>query len=356
MCPLHRCYTLLAAAGLGLMFAPTGCRNGAKEPSAPTPPPAAATLSRNAFTGPEETSQRRCGTRGAGIRPIKIHEETVMFLDSPPPTYVMRPPGSVKITVYFHVILRDDTAAVRSDLEQKARWQIKALNRAFGMEDALCPDCPRQTPDWPVSATPFTFELANDRVLFHHTSEWFEREPPDQNSNQPSPKDRACRMALRNDNTNKNVLHVFTVRSANPNVLGWASWPGDPVAFDGIVIDLSTLPQRDPQPTPHHGGVSPFGLGDTAVHEVGHWLGLRHVYVPGDDCSRDRDGIPDTPLMKEHLSVSACPPTYPDTCTSQPGRDPVENYMDETPDCCAYQFTKGQAEFMDRTAKRYRGL
>jgi hypothetical protein len=88
-------------------------------------------------------------------------------------------------------------------------------------------------------------------------------------------------------------------------------------------------------------GFIPFNKGRTATHEVGHWIGLRHIWGDGA-CANDFCN--DTPQHSN--STSGCP-SYPVAtgCTgfpSPPGRM-FMNYMDYTNDACMYMFSKDQA-------------
>lgn len=80
----------------------------------------------------------------------------------------------------------------------------------------------------------------------------------------------------------------------------------------------------------------PYDGGRTATHEVGHWLGLRHIWGDGD-CYED-DYCDDTPRASE--------PNYNckknNSCTKFSGNDMIENYMDYTPDGCMNVFTEDQ--------------
>jgi hypothetical protein len=108
--------------------------------------------------------------------------------------------------------------------------------------------------------------------------------------------------------------------------------------LDSIMLNPDTLP----------GGSWPDkGLGETLVHETGHWLGLYHTFQGGCE---DGDQVADTPAQAE--ASSGCP-TDADTCTA-PGLDPIHNYMDYSSDLCQTGFTPGQAERMKKNWQAYR--
>lgn len=93
-------------------------------------------------------------------------------------------------------------------------------------------------------------------------------------------------------------------------------------------------------------------LGTTLIHEVGHWLGLEHVFE-GDSCdvSNPNDFVDDTPQM---LGASEGCPVGRDSCPSLPGVDPIHNFMDYSDDSCMREFTPGQIERMYGQMDTYR--
>jgi Pregnancy-associated plasma protein-A len=144
--------------------------------------------------------------------------------------------------------------------------------------------------------------------------------------------ERAFKQTLRRGGAE--TLNVYV--NAGGGALGYAYYPGDyreRPYIDGIVLDWETLP----------GGSygSNFSLGKTLTHEAGHWLNLAHTFDKG--CSNYGDYVDDTPAQKS--PTSGCP-IGRDSCTNDPGLDPIHNYMDYSFDSCYFEFTPGQAARM----------
>lgn len=144
---------------------------------------------------------------------------------------------------------------------------------------------------------------------------------------------------------NIDPVHHLNIYSGNmPGLLGWSylpySWPENHY-MHGVCLLYSSLP----------GGTStPYNLGDTATHEVGHYLGLLHTFQDG--CSPNNDYVADTPQEDNGSNIYNCNNT--DTCPNDPGMDPVHNFMTYTNDACLNHFSDGQGERMNEMIELYR--
>ncbi len=225
------------------------------------------------------------------------------------------------IPVNFHVITDGDDGQV-SDATIDA--QLTVMNLAFsGFYGG---------PD-----TGFRFRLR--RVDRTDNAAWFAANPE-------TPEETEMKLALKRGGGD--VLNLYT--TSGGFYLGWAYYPdivADPASYlDGVVIDFRSMP----------GG--PYGnaysLGQTATHEVGHWLALFHTFENG--CEVPGDEVHDTPYQL--VPTGGCP-VGKDTCPA-PGVDPIHNYMDYSFDSCYEEFTAGQTQRMQQQYLywriRYRGL
>lgn len=116
---------------------------------------------------------------------------------------------------------------------------------------------------------------------------------------------------------------------------------------DGVVIHYQAFGKNNP----NAGEIAATNSsGRTCVHEVGHYLGLRHIWGDGD-CTVD-DGIADTPEMESESQVEGftnCSELLTkNTCTDGANDlpDMFENYMDYSPESCQNLFTQQQVNMM----------
>src|SRR5215212_7254010 len=136
------------------------------------------------------------------------------------------------------------------------------------------------------------------------------------------------------DTTRYLNLWVCNIRQERRGVsvgqlLGYAQFPALRPETDGIVIYYDVFGKNVNQ--------SQFGLGRTTTHEVGHYLGLYHIWGDNSDfnennlCSTGGDNIEDTPNQREDNFGK---PTFPSTDQSchDTGSNGTMfiNYMDYT--------------------------
>ena len=112
--------------------------------------------------------------------------------------------------------------------------------------------------------------------------------------------------------------------------MGYASLPGCAPVIDGVVIRHAVFGT-----TPNV--AAPFNKGRTAVHEIGHWLGLRHIW---GDASCGDDKIDDTPPQQG--PTRGCPSGTLSSCSGIATGIMYMNFMDFTNDECTNMFTQGQ--------------
>lgn len=142
---------------------------------------------------------------------------------------------------------------------------------------------------------------------------------------------------------------IFGLAYPPADVPNWPEGAAAPTeGAEGVIIHYTTLGRNNPSHMLDD--VEGNDQGRTLVHEVGHYLGLRHIWgdaLPfiGDGCAED-DGFADTPNC-EAADNFQCN-HQANTCVDEPEDfvDMVENYMDYSPDVCMNMFTQEQADMM----------
>lgn len=152
-------------------------------------------------------------------------------------------------------------------------------------------------------------------------------------------------------------MNMWTVNFSDSDLLGYAQFPSSSglqgvEAFegdantDGVVSSYDVFGSSDFSTT--FLLATPYDKGRTMTHEVGHFLGLKHIWgdvgsrKTGKDCSGS-DYCDDTP--QAGWENYDCLTTY-DSCPTNPGNDMTENYMDYTNDICMNIFTQNQKDRM----------
>lgn len=142
------------------------------------------------------------------------------------------------------------------------------------------------------------------------------------------------------------IAKTVTANAGALNLLGYAQFPsnsalsginesGGSANTDGVVIKASSVGSVA-SPNPNGGNT---GLGRTLTHELGHWLGLRHIWGDSSTCENG-DFCADTPDSTQSNYSCATPI---DSCPDDNlGNDMVENYMDYSDDACMTTLTADQ--------------
>ncbi|RNL63118.1 zinc metalloprotease [Nocardioides marmoriginsengisoli] len=244
-------------------------------------------------------------------------------------------PAKIRIWVRIHVI-HGRHKADRKITRTGARRMFYTLRGAFnGRQNS--------------SMTPTGIEFQLHSITISRNDKWFHARPG-------SAADKQMKRKLHRGKRQVLNIYLNNEKSAGQALLGFARFPwlaGRYPKLDGVTINVETLPG---------GRARGYNLGDTVVHETGHWLGLLHTFEGG--CEAPGDYVADT--APEGQPSFACDKTR-DTCPTElppdylPGQplpepvpDPVTNFMDYSYDSCMNHFTPGQRTRMVASFMRYR--
>lgn len=283
--------------------------------------PRTAAQSDNAFENANpNASFLRCGTKDPDDATARLIEDANQrFKEARAASGVpAERTGTVNVNVYFHVITNTSGAGNLTDTQ--IANQIQVLNDSYSTNTG-------------GANTLYRFTLVSTDRTANNT--WF-------TATDGTTAETQMKTALHKGGAAD--LNLYT-NGMGGGLLGWATFPWNYASapqMDGVVCLYSSVPG---------GSTANYNQGDTATHEVGHWVGLYHTFQGG--CTGQGDLVNDTPA--ERSSAAGCP-VGRDTCKNKAGVDPITNFMDYTYDSCMFQFTAGQAARADSVTLQYRGL
>jgi hypothetical protein len=243
-------------------------------------------------------------------------------------------PSHIRVPVMIHVI-HGRRHGERRISKRGARRMFATLRAGYaGAQDPT------------MAPTGVTFVL---RKITKNTNEsWFHAAPF-------SRADRQMKRRLHRGKANMLNIYVNRPMSRGQLLLGFSIFPWQRRAnptLDGVTISDVGLPG---------GRAVGYNLGDTVIHETGHWLGLLHTFEGG--CADPGDGVADTPAEAVPSfrcdDVNTCDtPVFPDPANPAGPPidlpDPIHNFMNYSYDACMYQFTPGQNARMIALFVHYR--
>jgi len=245
----------------------------------------------------------------------------------------------VTIPVVFHVIWNVEAENIS---EEQIQSQLDVLNEDFSGNN---PNIGETLPQFQNLVTDMEIEfclaqqdpngLPTSGITRTYTdSLFFSRAGT--NSNQPV---KFTALGGKDAWPNDQYLN-FWVCDLDPELLGYAQFPPSfgtggfsSPDTDGVVCDYQYTGREGPIIS-----LNSSSLGSTATHEVGHWIGLRHIW--GDGACAVDDFVLDTPNSDD--SNFGCLMSHV-SCNSL---DMVQNFMDYSDDDCTLMFTHGQKDRM----------
>ena len=295
---------------------------------------------------------RNCGTNAPGQEWDNWFNGLVEEFKSQQSQGKMNSMPSYTVPVIIHIIHAGGNVGTGDNISQaQANSQVAVLNADYAGTGFNVSQCP----------SAFTSVLANTQITF-----CLAQKDPNGNILAEPGIHRVPYTSISGLSAPGNGYSTFTIDGTiKPNtiwdptkycniwvcklgggLLGYATFPSGTgltglsgfgsATTDGVVIGYNYFGNT--------GSVSaPFNKGRTTTHEIGHWLGLRHI---NGDSNCGNDFCADTPQQDQlhYGCISSATPYHTNACgaNTSPNGEMTMNFMDYTDDACMYMFTNDQ--------------
>ena len=288
----------------------------------------------------EYMNQLRAADPQIAILEQSISAQAEQYLNSP----LVQSDNVLTIPVVFHILYNTSSENVGDNVVQSA---LSALNADYSRKNTDSVNTPLGFRPYAVNAqvqfclakrTPDLKSTNGIERKFTSNTSWSNIDNMKHNNNDSTSGLDAW------DATR--YLNIWVGNMAG-QILGISTLPGASPFSDGVVVDYQAFGTT--------GSVllAKYNKNRTLTHEIGHWLGLTHVWGDDGNSCGGTDSIVDTP--NQDSAVYSCP-TYPlyDKCTSSGPGIMFMNFMQYTDDGCMNMFSNNQGSKMRAILNTYR--
>lgn len=252
----------------------------------------------------------------------------------------------IPVAVHFPTVSNTSSASIKACLRALAQSQINVINADYNAANSDISNWASASSYYPgvtvgnldvqfVLATqnhPAGTGLTNGMVAVTFGTDFLTAGNPD------------CTNGCNSDATWAGYMN-FVVKNIGAQLLGYSPLQGYPNAGDAVVMNSSCFGKGTscvgfiPQ--------SPFNLGRTVTHELGHFFNLDHTfngcgeqYCYSNSTDGLGDGVCDTPSVGSE--TYGCPTNGSIAGCISGQKSLTMNFMDYVDDACMYMFTNGQ--------------
>ncbi|MCQ9637440.1 zinc metalloprotease [Chryseobacterium sp. WG23] len=232
--------------------------------------------------------------------------------------------GTVEIPVVVNVLYRTATENVS---DARIAEQIAVLNADYSGTNTDASKIPTEFQGVKAGDVKVKFKLVNTVRKVTTKTSW----TPTDVDNHTMKKVSTGGIDATNPTNYFNIWVVSSMPDGLYQTLGYATFPESAGLWnDGVVIAAPYFGKT--------GATANFNLGRTATHEVGHYLGLIHIW---GDASCGNDLVADTPTQTGFNNGKPRYPLY-NTCGGVKRSVMFMNYMDYVDDAAMFMFSTGQ--------------